>query len=407
MSMAGPYGIEQFDAGNALAMYRQGRADRIQDLKQQRDREFNRVAAEMAARTARPVQRLLSAPSAGSAVIARYGRPDQSGESSAGLTIGDPTANMPADHRPDMPGMAPRGMANAFARPQVAGTPPIRSDADSGAVEQATSQMPSNLVDPAGLPPRTDGVSLNHSAMRRLYELDPERAMAFQSSIFNMDKQQIAATVRRGEGMARAAVTLMDVKGNTPEETDSLRRQALRQMEPHLREYGFGDDALGNGALDGIDVSDQGLKQYLAFGQNLDALIDDRRSDRRLQADLENMDADNARADRNTDNLIDTRNERLALTRRGQDIASSDRRYSTDRASADRRYGVNTTDARVRRGQDMLDQRVRAGFGARGGRAGAAAAPAPSVGPKAGQIARNPATGQTLRFDGKAWVAVK
>lgn len=45
--MAGPYGIEQFDAGNALAMYRQGRQDRVRDLEYQREQDRRAAMAKI------------------------------------------------------------------------------------------------------------------------------------------------------------------------------------------------------------------------------------------------------------------------------------------------------------------------------------------------------------------------
>lgn len=69
-----------------------------------------------------------------------------------------------------------------------------------------------------------------------------------------------------------------------------------------------------------------------------------------------NMEADNARSDRNTDSMISTREGRLSETRR----------YNTARIGVTER-GQDLTDTRVRRGQDLTEKRGRRAGGGRSG----------------------------------------
>ena len=85
----------------------------------------------------------------------------------------------------------------------------------------------------------------------------------------------------------------------------------------------------------------------------------DDRAERRLTQDIADDEADNARADRNTDSLVEDRVSRRGLVARGQDLmdargrrgqnmASSDRQRGQNMTSADRRYATDRSGARKR-----------------------------------------------------------
>ena len=104
---------------------------------------------------------------------------------------------------------------------------------------------------------------------------------------------------------------------------------------------------------------------------------------RRFDQTQENIDEDNARADRNTDSMISDRNSRRGLTARGQDMASSDRR----------------------RGQDMTDKRERGSYSySHGGGRGR-----PGGGGASGGYTHTAtdASGRKVGWNGSAWVPVQ
>ncbi|WP_422057960.1 hypothetical protein [Sphingomonas sp.] len=233
------------------------------------------------------------------------------------------------------------------SQPQPGATAaPVTPSPDAGA--------PATLIDPAKLPQRTDGLRINQAALRDLYQLDPQAAFDVQTMIFKADEATFKNTQRSGELMARAATHLQGIK--LPDGSPDMQGRAreLQAMAPQLVALGMTPEMVAQ-----ADLTDQGLSRYTVVGQTLASLLDNERADRRLDWMIEDDQRDNARADRNTDSLIADRSARRDLAARGQDVASRDRRYSTDRTSSDRR-----------RGQDVTDKRIREGFGSSGGRRG-------------------------------------
>jgi hypothetical protein len=277
---------------------------------------------------------------------------------------------------------ASRGFgANAPAtQPGDAATPPppLAMNPDGSAPAQGGPVAPAQVVDPSRLPPRTDGLRLNQDALRDLYRLDPESAIKVQQSVFNAGQAQFKSMRQAGETFASMAFHLRKL----PQEQ---RAAELEAMAPTLMEMGVAPDMLQR-----ADLSDTGLDRNIAIGRSIASLIDDDRADRRLEADVADDEADNKRADRNTESLISDRVTRRGLTARGQNIASADRRRGQDVASNDRR-----------RNQDMTDRRTResAGFqgGGRRGRRGGNNPP----------TATNPQTGEQLVFRAGKWVPAK
>jgi hypothetical protein len=74
----------------------------------------------------------------------------------------------------------------------------------------------------------------------------------------------------------------------------------------------------------------------------------DNRAERRFEQDVADDEADNARADRNTDSVVEDRGARRDLVVRGQDLTDSRGRRGQDVASGDHRRGQDMTDKRVR-----------------------------------------------------------
>lgn len=244
---------------------------------------------------------------------------------------------------------------------------------------------PTQLIDPASLPPRTDGMRINPQALRELYALDPKAAFDIQNSVYKADAAALERTRETGLAMAGAAFRLHDMR--KPDGTPDMdgRAAELRAMAPMLVQMGIPAEALQS-----VDLSDQGLQRYGALYRNLSDVIRDDRADRRLNADMADDEADNERADMDTRDRMADRAGRRALTARGQDmtdargrygigVASSDRRRGQDMSSGDRRRGQDISATTARRGQDMTDKRVRETGGRR--RGGAVSAP-----PKVGEV---------------------
>lgn len=148
------------------------------------------------------------------------------------------------------------------------------------------SGAPETLVDPGELPQRTDGVRINHDALRRLYAHDPATALQVQKSLYDADAASFKRAQEGGKVLAAAAWQLAQV----PPDQRAARLQA---MLPQLSSVGIAPEILNN-----VDLSDNGLAGYQALGQDLGALIDDARAERGMEANLQNIEADNLRADR-------------------------------------------------------------------------------------------------------------
>jgi hypothetical protein len=145
---------------------------------------------------------------------------------------------------------------------------------------------------------------------------------------------------------------------------DAGWQAALHRLAPMAQALGGDLTAHVPPTYPGPDAVHQLLQDALPVKERLDYL-----------ARAANIEADNARADRNTDSLIAERQARVGEYARH------------NRAS----------EANTRRGQDVTDKRVRgsAGYQGRGGKGGAARPTA---------TGRN---GQKVEWNGKAWVRVR
>lgn len=284
-----------------------------------------------------------------------------------------------ADHvggqaAPDQPGPA------ATPQPDVAGMP-------------ANLVPPETLVDPATLPARTDGITINKAALADLYKFDAETAFKVQDIVFKSDAAHLKAAQASGATMAQLAHHLGTLKNADGTEDLAARDAELKAMAPQLQQLGI-DPSMTTG----IDLSDRGLNRYYMMGRSLNTLLDDERSDKRLTIDEQNIADDNARADRNTSSVIEDRGARRGLIARGQNMTDSRGRYGIGVASSDRQRGQDLSHVDRVRGQDMTDKRIRETGGKKPGKA--------APGTKFVKVAKD-ANGSVVGWNGKAWVPVK
>lgn len=255
----------------------------------------------------------------------------------------------PADRSRVVQGPAGPNTLGAYLRrqqqpsqPAAEATPLEAPTGPMGALDgYDTTGAPEQLVDPAHLPARTDGMRLNQEALRQLYAEDPEAAHQIQTWAYSANKQQFEQAQQRGQIMGNVAFKLLRLP-------DAERADELRAYAPYLEQYGFTPETIG-----AADLSDAGLNRYLTMAQTYNSLVDDDRQERRLSADLDNMEADNARADRDTNDRMRDRELRRGLTARGQNLSDARGRYGIDVASRDRQRGQDIASADRRRGQDM------------------------------------------------------
>lgn len=277
------------------------------------------------------------------------------------------------------------GALSAFNRPSVpaasapsfASPPPSMIEtpriADAPALAAAApSAAPEMLVDPSSLAPRTDGMRINQAALRELYADDYETAIKVQKAVYDADAAGFKRMQQSGDVLARAAMHLDTFKNPDGSDDIPARQRELQTMMPQLVALGLDPESIKR-----ADVSSRGLSRYRIMGQSMKDLVSEDQAERRLNADIADDEADNYRADRNTDDIIADRAGRRGLVARGQDLADARGRYGIGVASADRRRGqdISSTDRQRgqdvsstdrRRGQDMADTRIRETGGGKG-----------------------------------------
>lgn len=233
--------------------------------------------------------------------------------------------------------MATQPRPNALAGTVAAPAPSQPAPAAGGPV--TGNLLPGSLAQQ----PAPEASDPRDEAFLRMLEADPIKAFDIDSKLRDQAVKRLKVT---SDAYGYAIQQLANV---TDEESyQRVREGFIRQIEPL-----------------GIDVSGQipdrypgpeGVRQLLMRAMTAkDQIAALDRSDR-TSAYVGNIDADNARADRNTASIIEDRNARRGLVARGQNIASSDRQRGQNIASSDRR-----------RGQDMTDKRLRETGSRRGG----------------------------------------
>lgn len=128
-------------------------------------------------------------------------------------------------------------------------------------IGDTTGQAPTQLMDPAQLPPRTDGLQVNREALARLYQEDPEQAIEIQKIVYSADAEQTKRFQQSGEIMASAAFRLSQVP---PEQ----RAAELQALAPQLQQLGVDPRMLAQ-----ADLSDAGLQRYQTIGRSIKDLI--------------------------------------------------------------------------------------------------------------------------------------
>lgn len=204
-------------------------------------------------------------------------------------------------------------------------------------------------------------------AFLRMVQSDPMQALKIQSQL----RDNFLGQVEAEHDFYSLAVDELSRATD-----DASWQQALQMLGPRA-------EALGGNLFDHVPQAypgEEGVRSLLEKAMP----VKDRLSHWLREANIE---ADNVRADRNTDSMIDTRErraseyernnrERAANQRRGQDISSSDRK----------------------RGQNMTDSRVRSG---RSSSAASSSRPSRSDRPTA-----TDGQGNKVEWNGKAWVPV-
>lgn len=251
--MADPFEIlaaSRISAPSLIGAYEQGQDRRINQMLMQRKMQQQDREQELS------IQK--------QSVLSRLYQPKGGGQPSAGGAATSPPNSTAAS-----PLTAP------YADPSTPDTRPLSAvmggiGDNPPAPPPMAPQPPQGLVDPASLPPRTDGMELNPDALRELYQLDPEMAVKLQTSVFSANKEQFAEKQRIGGVIANAAYYLR----NLPE---SERGVELQKLIPQLRDQGIPDSALTPQAIGSLD--NQSLDRMIAMGRGLENILRDKRLD--------------------------------------------------------------------------------------------------------------------------------
>lgn len=219
------------------------------------------------------------------------------------------------------------------------------------------AQHPAGNLD-QGLIPHFDQQAAALAEMRRI---DPIRADQVAREHYQTVKSRLDVM---HQATSDAIARLANVSNDADyQETLGQFRQQMAQMGVDANSLQVPPHYPGPDGVRALMMSGLKLQDQLAAADRY----------ARLQWNIEDGQADNARQDRNTDSMIADRDARRALTERGQDLAHSDRRYSTDTADRRGRDIAAQTDKRTRDLAAQTDKRVREGW--KGRKGGATAFP--------------------------------
>ena len=228
-----------------------------------------------------------------------------------------------------------------------------------GAESGVTGQMAPDADAP--LPPEiaraanSPDPGARNAAFRRMMQIDPVQAMKIQSDERDRTRDAMEDSVKAFRWASEALSNARD---------DATYKQILGRVQQATAPLGIDLASMVPGTHPGPDGIRQLQLQALDISQRLAAM--DRRFSAEARAD--DIDADNARQDRNTDSLISERQRRTGIAQ--QRAETSDRR----------------------------ERRIASGGGGRGGK------PKRSGGGGEGTTAVNPATGERVVFRGGKWV---
>ncbi|GAY19704.1 hypothetical protein [Sphingobium fuliginis] len=211
-----------------------------------------------------------------------------------------------------------------------------------------------NLIPPgAGIEPTDEGrqvpnsgLSLNPEGLRKLQRINPKLAF----SLAEMEADQRTAAYKAITEQVNLESRVIGAVRAAPE---ADQQRVYSEIRDHLSSRGI------SGLPEQWDPALAETHQRMGLTA-MQAFQDDR-AERRQAHDIADDEADNERADRNTDSLISDRTARRGLVargqdltdargRRGQDIASSDRQRGQNMASSDRRYATDNGGRRKKAG---------------------------------------------------------
>jgi hypothetical protein len=195
--------------------------------------------------------------------------------------------------------------------------------------------------------------SAEDAAFLRMLRRDPEKAIKMRSQLRDNFLDQVKAE-SEFYGLAM---------GQLGRATDAQSwTAAMQSIAPRAQALGMDLTSVVPAEYPGPEAVQDLLQRALPVKERMDYLLREA-----------NIEADNARADRNTDSLIGTREGRLAEYERHNRASESNQR----------------------RGQDMVDSRARRKRRGGGGKKGS------------GRPTAVDGQGNRVEYDGKAWVPVK
>lgn len=185
-----------------------------------------------------------------------------------------------------------------------AGTEPV-AQWQPPAPAQPTNPILSHVGKPAS---REDALFL------KMFQADPKRALEMESALRDRVVDRLKDE-HEGIGYGLATLAGADAQSYPARRAEVMRRLAPLKLnlEAVLPEQFPGEEALRE-----IQMQGMALKDQIAALINAD----------KAEAYVENIDADNERADRNTDSLIEDRDARRAESRRYHDGSLEERRAS-------------------------------------------------------------------------------
>ncbi len=258
-----------------------------------------------------------------------------------------------------------------------------------GGGAQGVAPRPANLAAPSA--------PNQNEALIRLAQADPSRAFALE------DREKTARSKELDDMHKLNAASGRLLAGVSDQQS---YESAMGRMKKMFARFGE--------SMDDYDVPgtyDPSYVQSLRMSAlDIDKQLAAERGAKRLEWDIEDDQADNERADRNTDSVITDRSARRDITVRGQNLSDARGRRGQDLSDSRGRRGQDIASSDRRRGQDVSDKRLRETVGNRGARRANAGSGAPApAGQAAGsqkftRTATDPSTGKKVGWNGSRWV---
>lgn len=286
--------------------------------------------------------------------------------------FGDGTANALAYAGNPAP-VPPSGQRNAlaaFADP----APRFKQglDLSPGQTPQSLATQVGNLEPEQQPHPLGQPQSPEDQAFMEMLRIDPKQALSMRSAMRDEAVKRLAVSNDANDYAISQLANVQD---------DQAYQTVLAEMDARLKPLGVDIRTVAPPQYPGPNGVRALLMKALGAKDQLAAIV----SKDRLDAYVADLDADNTRADRNTDSLIDTRQAGVAETRRYHEAATATQRRGQDIRSTDTRRGQDIRSADTKRGQDTR------GSGRKGG----------------AQVTATGPDGKKVLWNGKAWVPFK